>query len=248
MFQNPIRFWNDLSRTLASTYSRGMARPPSYVRDEVISAAERQFRTTGYNGTTVEDLAAATGLGRGSLYTAFGDKRGLFLQAMAAYFARLEQLAVEALTGPDDGALERLRQFLLAAVYGVPLGPEVAAGDSRAATVCFSAKTALELGTADPDAAGRVNAGLDFVEGALARCVEAAQRHGDLDPNVDPDELGWLLLTIVRGIDVIGAAGRDPSCLTSIAERAFACLPVQTIKAGKNRRGTSRSEPARDRA
>jgi len=35
--------------------------------------------------------------------------------------------------------------------------------------------------------------------------------NGDLDPNVDPDELAWLLLTIVRGIDVIGAAAATPA-------------------------------------
>lgn len=246
MFQNPTVFWNDLSITPASTYPKGMARPPSYIRDEVIRAAERQFRTSGYNGTTVDDIAAATGLGRGSLYAAFGDKHGLFLQAMEAYFARLEDSAVEALTGPDDGALERLHQFLLDAVHGVPLGPDVVAGDSRAAAACFSAKTALELGTTDPDAARRVNAGFESVEAALAKCVRAAQRIGDIDPNADPDKLAWLLLTIVRGIDVIGAAGRDSRCLTSIAESAFACLPVQTTNAPKKRE-TSRNKSARNR-
>jgi TetR/AcrR family transcriptional repressor of nem operon len=225
-----------------------MARPPSYVRDEVIHAAERQFRTTGYNGTSVDDIATATGLGRGSLYAAFGDKHGLFLQAMHAYFTRLGQSAAEALAGPDDGALERLHQFLLAAVHGVPLGPDTAPADSRAATVCFSAKTALELGTTDPDAARRVNAGLETVAAALATCVRAAQRNGDLDPNADPDELAWLLLSIVRGIDVIGAAGRDPRFLTSIAERAFACLPVQTTNTPNKRRDRNRSESARNRA
>ena len=230
------------------TYPAGMARPPSYVRDEVIRAAERQFRTTGYNGTSVDDIATATGLGRGSLYAAFGDKHGLFLHALEAYFTRLEQSAAEALTGPDDSALERLHQFLLAAVHGVPLGPDAAPADNRAATVCLSAKTALELGTTDPDVARRVNAGLDTVEAALATCVRAAQRNGDLDPNADPDELAWLLLTIVRGIDVIGAAGRGPRCLTSIAERAFACLPVQTTNAHTKRRDRNRSESARNRA
>lgn len=235
-----------MSITFEFTYPEGMARPPSYIRDEVIHAAERQFRATGYNGTTVDDIAAATGLGRGSLYAAFGDKHGLFLEAMEAYFARLELLATEALAGPDDGALERIHQFLLAAVHGVPLGPDVAVAESRASTVCFSAKSALELGTTDPGAAQRVNAGLDFVEAVLATCVLAAQRNGDLDPNVDPDELAWLLLTIVRGIDVIGAAGRDSRCLTSIAERAFACLPVQTTNSSK-KRGAGRSPSAETR-
>ena len=212
-----------------------MARPPSYVRDEVVHAAERQFRTTGYNGTTIDDIATATGLGRGSLYAAFGDKHGLFLHAMDAYFARLEQSAAQALTGPDDGALERLHQFLLAAVHGVPLGPDASPADNRAATACLSAKTALELGTTDPDAARRVNAGLEIVAATLATCVRAAQRNDDLDPNADPDELAWLLLTIVRGMDVIGAAGLDSRHLTSIAERAFACLPTTNTNAHKKR-------------
>jgi len=237
-----------LSRTLGCKYPAGMARPPSYVREEVIRAAERQFRTTGYIGTSVDDIATATGLGRGSLYAAFGDKHGLFLRAMEAYFTRLEQSAEAALTGPDDGALERLHQFLLGAVHGVPLGPDAAQPDNRAAAACLSAKTALELGTTDPDAARRVNAGLETVKATLATCVQAAQRNSDLDPNADRDELAWLLLTIVRGIDVIGAAGRGPQCLTSIAERAFACLPVQTTNARTKRRDRTRGESARNRA
>ena len=242
MFQNPTEFWTELSKTFWSTYPVGMARPPSYDREEVVRAAERQFRTSGYNGTTVEDIAAVTGLGRGSLYAAFGDKHGLYLQAMEAYFGRLENSTVEALAGPDEEALERLHQFLLAAVAGVPLGAEPDPGESRATTVCFSAKTALELGTTDPEAARRLNAGLDFVETALAKCVEAAQRNGDLDADVDADELAWLLVTIVRGIDVIGAAGHDAGRLTVIAERAFACLPI--TKARKRRPDTGRAKSA----
>jgi TetR/AcrR family transcriptional repressor of nem operon len=213
-----------------------MARPRSYDRDEAVRAAERQFRHTGYNGTSVDDIATATRLGRGSLYAAFGDKHGLFLQAMEGYSARLDQLIAEALSGPDDAALERLHQFLLAAVDGVPLGPGLAPAENRAASVCFAAKMAFELGATDAEAARAADAALGVVQAALATCVRAAQRSGDLDPDVDSDELAWLLLTIVRGIDVMAAAGQSPSCLTSIAERAFACLPfTHTDAHGKGR-------------
>ena len=68
-----------------------MARPPSFDRDHVLHAAERQFRTSGYNGTSVDDISAATGLGRGSLYAAFDGKHGVLLQAMNGYYARLGQ-------------------------------------------------------------------------------------------------------------------------------------------------------------
>jgi AcrR family transcriptional regulator len=204
-----------------------MARPRSFDRDHVVHAAEREFRVTGYNGTSVDDISAATGLGRGSLYAAFGDKRGVLLQAMDGYLTRLEQMAAEALSGPDDDALERLHVFLLAAVEGIPLAADVPPAPDRAAAACFGAKMALELGTSDPDVGHRVNASFAAVETSVAECVRAAQRSGDIDPDADPDDLAWLLLTIVRGLDVIGASGRGPRRLTSIAESAFAYLPRQ---------------------
>ena len=60
--------------------------------------------------------------------------------------------------------------------------------------------------------------------------------------------LGIDLPTIVRGLDVIGAAGRSPRCLTSIAERAFACLPITNTNAHNKRRDRNRSGSARNRA
>jgi TetR/AcrR family transcriptional repressor of nem operon len=202
-----------------------MARPPSFDRDHVVHAAERQFRTSGYNGTSVDDISAATGLGRGSLYAAFDGKHGVLLQAMAGYSARLGQAAPKALAGPDEGALERLHTFLLRAVHGVPLAADVPPAPDRAAAACFAAKMALELGASDPEVKRMANACLSVVATAVAECVRAAQRNGDIDPDADPDDLAYLLLTIVRGIDVVGAYGHSPDRLTSIAESAFALLP-----------------------
>ncbi|MFF9024870.1 TetR/AcrR family transcriptional regulator [Streptomyces eurythermus] len=202
-----------------------MARPRSFDRDHVLHAAERQFRTSGYNGTSVDDISASTGLGRGSLYAAFDGKRGVLLQAMAGYSARLGRFVPEALAGPDEGALERLRGFLLRAVEGVPLADDVPPVPDRAAAACFAAKMALELGASDPEVERLANACFSAVATAVAECVRAAQRSGDIDPDADPDDLAYLLLTIVRGIDAVGASGHNPARLTSIAESAFALLP-----------------------
>ncbi|MFJ4535326.1 TetR/AcrR family transcriptional regulator [Streptomyces tibetensis] len=201
-----------------------MARPRSFDHDHVLHAAERQFRTTGYNGTSVDDISAATGLGRGSLYAAFDGKHGVLLQAMGRYSARLG-MAMQALAGPDEGALERLRGFLLRAVDGVPLANDVPPAADRAAAACFAAKMALELGASDPEAERLANDCFSVVATAVAKCVQAAQRNGDIDPDADPDDLAYLLLTVVRGIDVVGASGHSPARLTSIAESAFALLP-----------------------
>ena len=183
-----------------------MARPRSFDRDHVLHAAERQFRTSGYNGTSVDDISAATGLGRGSLYAAFDGKHGVLLEAMTGYFTRLGQGPPKMLAGPDEGAMERLHAYLLRAVHGVPLAADVPPASDpevkRLAKECFS-----------------------IVATAVADCVRAAQRNGDIDPDADPDDLAFLLLTVIRGSDVVGAYGHSPDRLTSIAESAFALLP-----------------------
>ncbi|MET7654796.1 TetR/AcrR family transcriptional regulator [Streptomyces sp. NPDC005486] len=202
-----------------------MARPRSFDRDHVLHAAERQFRASGYNGTSVDDISAATGLGRGSLYAAFDGKHGVLLQAMGGYFARLAQGPPKMLAGPDEGALERLHAYLLRAVHGVPLAADVPPASDRAGAACFAAKMALEVGASDPEVKRLAHECFSVVRTAVAECVRAAQRNGDIDPDADPDDLAYLLLTIIRGSDVVGAYGHSPDRLTSIAESAFALLP-----------------------
>ncbi|QNP75053.1 TetR/AcrR family transcriptional regulator [Streptomyces roseirectus] len=202
-----------------------MARPRSFDRDHVLHAAERQFRASGYNGTSVDDISAATGLGRGSLYGAFDGKHGVLLEAMTGYFARLAQGPRQMLAGPDEGALERLHAYLLRAVHGVPLAADVPPASDRAGAACFAAKMALEIGASDAEVKRLANDCFSVVRAAVAECVRAAQRNGDIDPDADPDDLAYLLLTVIRGTDVVGAYGHSPDRLTSIAESAFALLP-----------------------
>lgn len=59
-----------------------MGRTRSFDEDDVVAAAATSFLATGYEGTSVDDLVRATGLHRGSLYGAFGSKRGLFVAAL----------------------------------------------------------------------------------------------------------------------------------------------------------------------
>ena len=59
-----------------------MGRPPTFDRTEVVRAAATAFLETGYEGTSIDDLVRRTGLHRGSLYQAFGSKRGLFVAAL----------------------------------------------------------------------------------------------------------------------------------------------------------------------
>ena len=81
-----------------------MGRNRSFDEREVIAQCAEAFLQTGYEGTSIDDLVNATGLHRGSLYKAFGSKRGIFLAA-------LRQLVT---TGPaTDSAIDLLLVALL---------------------------------------------------------------------------------------------------------------------------------------
>lgn len=82
-----------------------MGRPRSFDEHSVIAAANRAFTDLGYEATSVDDLLDATGLHRGSLYQAFGSKRGLFLAALRAHLSPTTNPTAPA-HGPADGEVE----------------------------------------------------------------------------------------------------------------------------------------------
>jgi TetR/AcrR family transcriptional repressor of nem operon len=60
-----------------------MARPRNFTEDTVVAQAAAVFARMGYEAASVDELLAATGLQRGSLYKAFGSKRNLFEKVLA---------------------------------------------------------------------------------------------------------------------------------------------------------------------
>jgi TetR/AcrR family transcriptional repressor of nem operon len=82
-----------------------MGRPRSFDEHSVIVAANKAFTNLGYEATSVDDLLQATGLHRGSLYQAFGSKRGLFLAALRAHLLPAANPTAAA-HGPADEKVE----------------------------------------------------------------------------------------------------------------------------------------------
>src|ERR1700754_2125583 len=85
-----------------------MARPRKFDETEVVAAARDEFWTRGSAGTSLDDLTAATGLGRGSLYGAFGDKHELFLRALDDYCGNVSARVHADLRDGQGSAYERL--------------------------------------------------------------------------------------------------------------------------------------------
>ncbi len=86
-----------------------MARPRSFDPDEALDLARDVFWQKGFQGTSLDDITAATGLAKPSLYAAFGDKNALFLKVLDRYHERIVANAERVLKeGPSArDAIER---------------------------------------------------------------------------------------------------------------------------------------------
>ncbi|KOU92127.1 MULTISPECIES: TetR/AcrR family transcriptional regulator [Streptomyces] len=196
-----------------------MARPRAFDEHQVLERAREQFWVTGYAGTRMDDIAQATGLGKGSLYGAFGDKGKLFHRVFGDWCTAVVEVAEGQLaSGPDAEAMARLSAY-------VHLMAENTASDTQRRG-CLLAKGTAELAQHDPAVAGRSAETMKALLTLLRTDISAAQRHGDIDSAADPERLAALLLTVVRGIEAVGKAGLDPATVRNIADTALAVLPT----------------------
>lgn len=189
-----------------------MARPRTFDENHAAAAAREVFWTSGYHGTSVSDLSVATGLGKGSLYGAFGNKHELFLRLFDEYCAACEASVTALGDGPDADALDRVADWLRA-------------GAQNASTNgCLLAKGTAELSGADPAVAARAKLAFTTLHDGLTELVTQAQRAGDISADADPISVAGLLLATHRGIEAMGKAGVPTDVLVPIADLAIATV------------------------
>lgn len=196
-----------------------MPRPRKFDETDVIAAAREEFWTRGYGATSVEDLTAATGLGKGSLYGAFGDKHGLFMRALDDYVSRSLDSVHGQLHDPAHSAYERLVRHIR--------GQAKAAATDKDGRGCMLARTAAELGSTDGEVEDKVERAYSVWRGAIADTVAEAQRDGDIDPKVDAQALAGTVLAFVRGVEALHEGGVKPAQLEAAAESMIGLIPTR---------------------
>jgi TetR/AcrR family transcriptional repressor of nem operon len=194
-----------------------MARPREFDETTVVHAAADAFREKGYAGTSLQDLTAATGLGKGSLYAAFQDKRGLYLKALDTYCAESLVDVGGDLAGPGR-AIDRVGDFLLGVARG-------AAGDGAA---CLLTSSSAELGGRDPEATERLGGTFAALQLSLESALREAQADGDVGAGADPSALAGMVLAVARGLDTLGCAGADEAALVRTVRTTLAALGTAT--------------------
>lgn len=197
-----------------------MARPREFDEHRVLLAVRDEFWDKGYAATSMDDLLRVSGLGKGSLYGAFGDKRSLFLRVLREY---------------DDTNLLALRERVASAAKGIDavrefvLGP---AGDPTGAVArrgCLLANSNAELAASTPDVAAEARRSYDQLTALLTSALERARSEGDLGPGVDPAETARAALVAQLGLIALGRTGMDVGALATMAHSALArLLPAPT--------------------
>ncbi|MEU5126150.1 TetR/AcrR family transcriptional regulator [Streptomyces mobaraensis] len=186
-----------------------MGRPKQFDPDLAVERAMEVFWSKGYAATTPQDLVDALGIGKGSLYNAFGSKRELFERALCRY-RDSQALALIELLEADGPVKERLRRTLRL-LAEMDLADPVRRG-------CMAVNTAAELGGRDEEAVALVRRMFDRTEDAFRARVEEGQRAGELAAGRDAQGLGSLLLNTVIGLRLMARVADGPERLDRVID------------------------------
>jgi TetR/AcrR family transcriptional regulator, transcriptional repressor for nem operon len=200
---------------VASAFARSPGRPRGFDPDEALDRAIGTFSENGYHASSLGKLTTAMEIAEGSLYKAFGDKRGVFLAAFERYvMLRAERLAQE-LTTARTGR-EKVRAVLT--VYAENSHGKVGRRG------CLLVGSAVDLAESDPDIAKRVSAVIAGHEKRLVEFIREGQEDGSVAAQVDAEVTGRLLLCVMQGMRVLGKTGRSRDEMTRLVDRALTLL------------------------
>ena len=192
-----------------------MARPREFDSDAALERAMQAFWAKGYKAASLDELCAATGLSRSSLYAAFGGKRALLHRALERYQEQAVARVTAALDCPG-----RVQDAIAAFVND--LIERIVEGPGRRG--CFIGNCAAELARGDRVTAARVRRGLKRIEGVFRDALARARARGEIAATADVESLARYLVASIQGLRLVGKANPDRAALGSIAAVMLRCL------------------------
>ncbi len=191
-----------------------MGRPATFDQTEMLETIQSVFWDNGYSATSLDDIMQSTGLGKGSLYGAYGSKQDMYLLAFTDYCDWAVADLQGRLRGDDAGAIVRLREYVQSA----------AKGGANARRGCMLAKGTAEVAARFPEIDKIIERTFKAMERAIVHCVRQAQSAGDIAADRDARAIGVTLLAVVRGMGSLAQAGMSSASLSLAAQGALAML------------------------
>ena len=188
-------------------------RPRAYQPEIALGKALDLFRKDGFAATSLDDLSAATGMNRPSLYGAFGDKRELYIKSYQRYRADARAAMIDIFRDPLP--IRQRLQRIYAAALDIYLSGE--AGPRG----CFTVMTAASEAVADPDIRKLVLEGFSELDKAFAACFRLAKVNGELTESADPVALAQLASATIHTIAIRARAQVPRKELEAIVKGAI---------------------------
>ena len=193
---------------------RPRGRPRSFDSDEVLDRARAVFWNLGYAATSLDDIAAATGLNRPSLYSAFGDKHALYIAALNR--SRTEATAALAAALKLEAPLRRVLGVIFDRTVDIYRRGE--AGQRG----CFLIGTAVTQAVDDPEARELRGAYIAATDGLFR---ERFERDADeLAPGVTPQAAGAMASATFHTLAVRARTGAGEAELKAVGQAAVALI------------------------
>ncbi len=190
-----------------------MARPRSFNPDEALDLARDVFWRKGFQGTSLDDITAATGLAKPSLYAAFGDKNALFLKVLDRYHERVIANAERILNdGPSArDAIERWLTGFVPFCSGI-----------RGSRGCLSINTAADGASEQKEVRKKVERFNRELEELLRNRLRADR--AQFSDAFDPDSAAHTIMAIYLGLMVMAKDAPDACRVRATLNQAMKLL------------------------
>ena len=198
----------DKADEAAAPSPRPRGRPRSFDTAATLAQATLAFWRQGYAPTSMDDLSAATGLNRPSLYGAFGDKHELYLQALRLYTEQSNAAIAAALAGRS------LRDGLLR-VYDLAL--QLYYPDDEAARGCLLIGTAATEAPRDEAIRQQLGDSLRGFNAAFEARLTQAAAEGELPAGTDVAMRAQLASAVLHSMALRARAGDPRDALAALA-------------------------------
>ena len=190
-------------------------RPREFCVDHALAQALRVFWEKGYDGTSLNDLTAAMGITRPSLYAAFGNKESLFRKALDLYEREKLDYIGKALEQPTARGVAEV--MLRGSVDNVM--------SSDQPHGCLGVITSVACGPESQSVREDVVKRGEVGKKALIERFDRAKVEGDLPSHIDPEGLMRVLIAMLQGISVQANQGASRSELEHLVETGLLLWP-----------------------
>ena len=198
--------------------ARERGRPRTFDTEHALDCAVEVFWKHGFQDASMQELTAAMGLSKPSLYAAFGDKEALYLKSLQRYAALLVERHAAALNGEPDG--RRAVAGFLRSLAGMLADPSLPGG-------CFIINGTADCGgsTIPASVEMALREALQGTEARLRERLERAQADGQLPNDAQPAGMAAMFGSIVAGLAVMAKSGAAREKLEGVVDTAMAVWP-----------------------